>query len=81
MPVGSFAVMSSDDKYAAASPYSQGDLVDLLFLRIPFLLREVLIIAGEFVHRSAEEAHQSRAHGVEPLRSLEELRNRANDAT
>ena len=33
------------------------DLVDLLLLRVPFFLTEVLVVIGELVHGSAEEAH------------------------
>ena len=33
------------------------DLVDLLLLRVPFFLTEVLVVIGELVHGSAEKAH------------------------
>jgi tetratricopeptide (TPR) repeat protein len=42
-------------------------LVDLLLFGIPLLLTEVLVIVRELIHGSPEEAHQSRAHGIEPL--------------
>ena len=32
-------------------------LIDLLLLRVPFFLTEVLVVIGELVHGSAEEAH------------------------
>jgi hypothetical protein len=42
-------------------------LIDLFFLRIPLFLTQVLVVIGELIHGSADEAHQRRAHGVEPL--------------